>query len=165
MELSRTRWMTRLALTVALSVVLSLVGYGLPRGGKVSLESVPLLVFALAYGPGSGVLAGLLFGLIEAMLESNGVVFGFPQVCLDYLLAFGSLGLAGLFRQAGNRYGISAGVALGMSARFACHLLSGFLWFTAGNLVASALYNLSYLVPDTIAALLLVPPLLRRVMR
>jgi thiamine transporter len=70
---------------------------------------------------------------------------------LDYPLAFGALGLAGLFR----RYPL-VGVAAALVARFISHFLSGvlFFWMYAPEgmspIVYSAIYNGSYILPEMV---------------
>ena len=85
---------------------------------------------------------------------------------LDYLLAFTPLGLAGLFK--GKAWGIFPGTVLGCAARFVIHYISGvtiyriieptavpgFGTFDNASLY-SLVYNGSYMLPNTLLALLL----------
>ena len=97
MRSERTRVLVEIALTVALSAVLSMLAVRLPinfAGGTISLSMVPILVLALRRGVFPGVIAGVLFGCVDYLIEP---FFVAPiQVLLDYPIAFGAVGLAGL---------------------------------------------------------------------
>ncbi len=138
---------------IALAVVLHQIKvYQAPAGGAVTAGSmVPLIYLAVRYGPRFGMLTGAAYGLIDFAFEPY---FVHPvQFLLDYPLAFGVLGLAGLaiFRKR-PALGAVAGVAL----RFVCHLLSGVVFFASSapagqNVwVYSAIYNGTYLGPELI---------------
>jgi thiamine transporter len=87
------------------------------------------------------------------------------QVLFDYPLAFGALGLAGLFRPTVR--GAVIGTVVAVLARFACHFVSGVAFFASyapegwNPVVYSAAYNAAYLVPSLIIALVVVVVLLR----
>lgn len=134
---------------IALATGLSLITFfKLPQGGSVTPGSmIPLLAFALRRGPAYGVLAGVVYGLIQFMIDPWFLV---PvQFILDYPLAFGLLGLAGFLPK--HPYW---GATLGIFGRFASHLISGVVFFAeVPGLAAwtySAYYNASYLVPELI---------------
>jgi thiamine transporter len=85
-------------------------------------------------------------------------VIGPIQLLLDYPLAFGSLGLAGAFSN--SKYGIIKGYLLGVAGRYLCHIISGVVYFAefAGDqnpIVYSVIYNATYIVPEAIAAILI----------
>jgi thiamine transporter len=95
--------------------------------------------------------AGFVYGLVHALLPGSYIIHPI-QGLLDYPLAYAALGLAGLFRRV-RIAGPIAGTTLGVIGRFACSFLSGLLFFvenpfsTAG-IVASAIYNGTYLIPE-----------------
>lgn len=137
----------------------------MPNGGQVSLDMVPLLLLARLRGAAVGLLAGVAFGLLHLVQEP--VMLHPVQVLLDYPLAFGALGLAGL--PARGPAGDLLGVLLGVTARFAFHVASGVLFAhlflppdTVSPLQVSLAYNATYLVPSAAVALFLVPLLRRR---
>lgn len=158
-------------MAVALSLVLGLIPlWTMPNGGQISLDMVPLLVLARLRGAGLGVLAGACFGLLHLVQEP--IMMHPVQVLLDYPVAFGCLGLAGLFPR--TSLGDSLGTATAVAARFGCHVLSGVLFLhlflpaaqlPASRLAFSLTYNAAYLLPSAAAALILVPLLLRRLPR
>jgi thiamine transporter len=163
----RTRMLVEIALTVALSAVLSMLAIRLPinfAGGTISLSMVPILVLALRRGVFPGVIAGVLFGCVDYLIEP---FFVAPlQVLLDYPIAFGAVGLAGLGSGAYRRacaVSPSRGVLwatpfilLGGVGRFAAAWLSGVVFFgeyaPQGQPVwlYSLGYNLSYIVPSIV---------------
>jgi len=131
---------------IALSTVLSLVKFfSLPEGGSVTAGSmIPILWFALRRGAKVGCTAGVIYGLVQVVLEPY--VINPVQFLLDYPVAFGALGLAGLFK----RHRV-VGAATGIAGRFLAHFLSGiiFFWMFAPQgmspIVYSAIYNGGYL--------------------
>jgi thiamine transporter len=162
------RVLTEAALAVALAFVLGLIKvWKMPLGGSVSLEMVPLILLALRQGPWVGILAGAAYGLLDLAIEP--FVFHPVQVFLDYPLAFGVLGLAGLFEPTVR--GAILGTIVAVLARFLCHFVSGVVFFASyapegWNLyLYSAAYNAAYLVPSLIIALVAVVALLRALER
>jgi thiamine transporter len=162
------RVLTEAALAVALAFVLGLIKvWKMPLGGSISLEMVPLILLALRQGPWVGILAGAAYGLLNLAIEP--FVFHPVQVFLDYPLAFGVLGLAGLFEPTVR--GAILGTIVAVLARFLCHFASGVVFFASyapegWNLyLYSAAYNAAYLVPSLIIALVAVVALLRALER
>jgi thiamine transporter len=139
------------AIFVALATALSLiVVYTLPQGGSITAGSmVPILWLALRRGSKVGVVAGVLYGFIQLALLPY--VIDPIQLLLDYPLAFGVLGLAGLFQ----KYPF-AGAAAGISGRFVMHFIAGVVYWapieapTLNPFIYSAVYNGSYLVPELV---------------
>jgi thiamine transporter len=159
-----TRVLTEAALAVALAFVLGLIKlFQMPLGGSVSLEMIPLVLLALRQGPVVGVVAGAVYGLLNFAVGP--VVVHPVQVLFDYPLAFGALGLAGFFRPTVR--GAILGATVAVLARFACHFVSGVVFFASyapegwNPLIYSAAYNTAYLVPSLVIALVVVVVLLR----
>lgn len=149
-------------LAIAMSVVLDQVRiFRLPLGGSVTLgSSVPIWMIARRYGWRWGVATGAAVG--TAMLILGAVVVHPAQAELDYVLAHGALGLAGLTRRA------LTGAGMSVAVRFALHVLSGVVFFrsqvpaTFSALGWSLLYNASYLGPDLMLNLVLLGSLTSR---
>ena len=139
------------ALMVALAFGLHFIKvFQAPYGGSVTLGGmVPLILFAFRHGTGAGVTAGAAYGLLDLVV--NPYVVHPAQLILDYPLAYGLVGLAGLFRK-----NVVAGAFVGIFGRFVASFASGVIFFGAyakGNVYAySALYNAGYLVPEFIIA-------------
>ena len=122
---------------------------------------IPILVFSLRRGALLGTLAGGMFGFIVLFQEP--FIFHPIQVFLDYPLAFGLLGVAGLFKS-----NPIVGVGVAILGRFFAHYLSGIIFFTQfapegiDPYLYSALYNGSYLSAEFIISGVLIYALFRR---
>ena len=162
----RVRALCEGAILVALAFILSFVKlYELPNGGSLTPAMFPILLYALRWGLPRGLIAGFVFGLLQLIFD-GAYAWGWQSMVLDYLLAFTPLGLAGLFK--GKAWGIFPGTVLGCAARFVIHYISGvtiyriieptavpgFGTFDNAHLY-SLVYNGSYMVPNTLLALLL----------
>jgi thiamine transporter len=159
-----TRVLTDAAIAVALSFVLGLfVLFKMPFGGSVSLEMIPLILLALRQGWKVGVVAGAAYGLLDLAIDP--FVVHPLQLLLDYPLAFGVLGLAGLFKP--TVQGAVLGATVAVLARFLCHFLSGVVFFASyapdgwNPFVYSAAYNAAYLAPSLLIAIVVVVVLLK----
>lgn len=163
-----TKQLVFCAMTLALGTVISTVIKlpSLPNGGSVTLFS--MLVICLAgywYGPAAGLITATAYGVLQFIV---GPYFIHPaQVLLDFPLAFGALGLSGFFSQ--KKHGLLLGYIVGVLGRFFFHEISGFIFYTEyvgnvhGNLLAilaSTTYNLSYILPEMLATIVLLalPP-------
>jgi len=159
----QTRILAEIIVAVALAYALNLIIlFRMPQGGSVTaLSMVPLLWLALRRGVKIGVLGGIVFGLVD-MFPQPFIVHPI-QFLLDYPLAFGALGLAGLFQ----KHSI-VGVVVGIAGRFLCHFLSGVVFFAmyapAGMhpAVYSAIYNGSYLIVELIFSIIVMYALDRK---
>ena len=158
MTRSRQKWTTRMmanaSLCIALAFILSYIRlYEMPQGGSVTLASmVPIFMFAYAYGVAPGLMIGFSYGLLQFV---QGGWFVHPiQFLLDYPLAFSMLGFSGIARKLPDRWGMIPGILLGVILRFLCAFLTGvFFWGDGAGeqnvLIYSAVYNGSYLIPET----------------
>ncbi len=162
----RVRALCEGAILLALAQILSYVKfYELPQGGSFTPAMFPILLFAVRWGLGKGLLVGFAFGVLQLLFD-NAYAVGWQSMLLDYLLAFTPLGLAGVFR--GKAWGIFPGTVLGCAGRFVVHFISG---VTIYRIVAptevpgfgtfdnaylySLVYNAAYLLPSVIVALVL----------
>lgn len=182
MTASRTRILAEAGLSIAMAYVLGrFMIFKLPFGGSVSLDMLPILVLALRRGALPGILTGALYGVLNWTIDPVAVVH-WAQFLLDYTVAYGLVGLAGLGSKAWRRAGSSPLTGLtvagafalaGMFARFGAHFVSGIVFFSAyapaGQPVAlySLIYNATYMGPSAIlcliAALVVLPVLERAV--
>ena len=162
---TRTRMLCEGAIMVALAQILSYIKImELPNGGSLTPAMFPILLFAVRWGLADGLLAGFVFGLLQLMFD-GAYAWGWQSMLLDYLVAFTPLGLAGLFQ--GKRWGIFAGTVLGCFARFVVHFISGVTIYRIyapteilgtvfdNPTLYSIVYNGSYMLPNTILALVI----------
>ena len=150
-----TRILAEITIFVALATALSfIIIYQFPQGGSITLASmVPILWLALRRGQITGLFTGTVYGFIQFAILPFIVPGAYApiQVLLDYPLAFGVLGLAGLFQKRPL-----VGVTVGITGRFIMHFVSGvFFWAPiitpeSNPLVYSAVYNGSYLLPELV---------------
>lgn len=111
------------AVLVAVAEILSFIKlWEMPWGGSVVLSMVPLVLYAVRWGLGPGLLSGFVFGVLQFVFD-GGFAIGWQSMLGDYLIAFGVLGLAGIFT--GKPYSIFAGTVVGSVARFLVHWVVG----------------------------------------
>lgn len=151
------------AVLVAISQILSYIKLlQLPNGGSLTVAMFPVLLFAVRWGLVPGITAGVAFGLLQMMFD-GAYAWGWQSILLDYLLAFGALGFAGLFRK--KNWSIFAGIILGCAARFGVHYISGVTIYRilvptevlgtayTSPTLYSLVYNGVYMLPNTLLAL------------
>ncbi|MDD6308027.1 MAG: energy-coupled thiamine transporter ThiT [Clostridia bacterium] len=173
-----TKKITITGIMLSLATVLSLIRvFDAPYGGSVTAGSmVPILLLAFLYGTKWGIGSGILFGLIS--IFTNGLpappVTNFLSyaavIVLDYVLAFGVLGLAGVLQDkvfCGKMWAPAAATVVVIFLRFVCHFLSGILiwgiyaWDGVSVPLYSFLYNGSYMLFELIISLFVIAVLSR----
>jgi len=101
---SRTKVLAEIAIFAALSAGLYAIRpFSLPYGGSITAGSmIPIFWLSLRRGIKVGMFAGAIFGAvalpIDVLLLPYSPIANPVQVFVEYPLAFGVLGLAGLFR-------------------------------------------------------------------
>lgn len=166
--MTKTKKITLCAVMVALSTVLAMISKIIPapwmQGGSVTVASmVPIIAVSLIVDCRWGLLASIVYSLIQMLTgfyppPTQTIWNFFLVIFLDYIAAFGVLGLAGgIYKLLGRKkWAIpvsGAAVALG---RYICHILSGILiwgvYAEAGQsvLAYSLIYNGSYMIPEII---------------
>ena len=195
---NKTKRLTESAMRLAMAIVLELVSKmfipEMPFGGQITLVSMlPVVLISYRHGVKWGLVSGFAYALIEMVIGAKTVAAAFQPgyfgdaamignaliMCLlDYLVAFTVLGIGGCFRNRIKNPGVSlmCGSIVALSARFAAHVLSGFILFSGwaewfftqegfpawgASLVASLsptmlgfvyglVYNAMYMVPEII---------------
>ncbi|MBQ9942447.1 MAG: energy-coupled thiamine transporter ThiT [Christensenellaceae bacterium] len=145
------------ALCIGLSFILSYIRiFKMPNGGSITPASMlPIMLFAYIYGMPKGTIVGVAYGLLQ-MIQDPWIV-SLPQVLLDYVLAFGALALAGLFKKS-----MVPGVIVAALGRFLFAFLSGIIFFAsyAPEGISPALYSLgyqaSYILPEAAICMVIV---------
>jgi thiamine transporter len=144
-----TRTLVIAAMCITISFVLSYIRFfTMPQGGSVTPASMlPILLFAWYFGPIPGMAVGLVYGALQFIQDGANFSYGIMEPVFDYLLAFGVLGLAGLFKKH-----LNIGIIVMVALRYILHVVSGILFFSMYAedqpvLVYSALYN-SFMLPE-----------------
>lgn len=161
--------LVEIAIFAALGFVLDFVAFKMPQGGSVSLVMVPIVLMAFRRGALAGVITGLLVGLLQivsGLISVAPLSFSFVvmQVILDYLIAYGVVGIAGLFRSQYLNYAqqykrrnmiitIVSAVLIASLLRYIVHTITGIFFFAMyvpenENLYTySIIYNATYMIP------------------
>ena len=154
------RALTEGAVMIALAEILSFLPlYKLPWGGSIDLAMLPVILYAVRWGFGVGMVMSFAHGLLQMLFE-GGIAIGWQSILGDYLVAYAVLGVAGLFR---GKFAI--GTVVACLLRFAVHYVVGAtVWaeympetFFGLEMVTpwvySALYNGAYMLPDLVMVL------------
>ncbi|MCA0969517.1 energy-coupled thiamine transporter ThiT [Halobacillus litoralis] len=133
------------------------------QGGSVSFSMIPVFLMAFRWGLKGGITTGVLFGFYQIL--TGAYIVTIFQTLLDYVVAFGVLGFAGIvaypMRKAIESKHVKRMITLiflggliGSFLRFAGHFFAG-LWFY-GSLAPegqpvwlySLVYNGGYMLPS-----------------
>lgn len=153
------------AMAIALAMVTSMLKLGkMPMGGSVTLFSMLFIVLiGNWYGIGVGLTTGLAYGILQLLLDPY--IISLPQMLIDYIFAFGALGLSGVFSKTKN--GLLKGYILAILGRFAFATLSGYIFFPTfmpeffdNALIYSMCYNGAYIGAEALLTIGLIslPP-------
>ena len=155
------RMLAEAGIMIALAMILStIVIYQAPQGGSVTAGSmVPIMIFAIRWGTGPGILVGVAYGILHFIFKPS--FFHWAQFILDYILAYGALGLAGIAHssvdglRSNNHMKIILVSVVSIGLRAFAHVLSGVIFFVeyAGSQnpwIYSIIYNATYLIPEMI---------------
>jgi thiamine transporter len=161
---SKTKRLVVSAVMIGLAAVLSMIKvWKMPLGGSITLLSMlPICMLSIKYGVKWGLFSAFVYALVQigldlAELMSWGMTFKIWIGCIifDYLLAYTSIGLAGLFKSNGIG-GSIGGIPIALAVRFVCHVISGTfffdIWCPDGWSVIpySICYNGAYMLPEMI---------------
>jgi thiamine transporter len=161
-----------LALNVALGIGFELVAsmfLKMPQGGTICISVLPIIFVGLKLNIFYSIVCGVLIGVGQGLVTPPTFV-AFIQYFLDYILAFGVIGLSTFFwRYRPSRLTLFLGVTLTMVAKYMSHVVSGVVYFgeyATGNVIwYSAIYNGTYMLPSLILVLAVLMPLYRSVQR
>ena len=153
-----TKQLVYMAVAMALAFVASsLKLFRAPMGGSVTLFSMFFLtLIGYWFGFSAGVMTGVAYGLLQMMIDPY--IISVPQLLCDYILAFGAMGLSGLFSNKKN--GLITGYLAGILGRFFFAFLSGVIFFGMyapegmNPAVYSFLYNGSYIAAEAVLTLI-----------
>ena len=161
-----TKALTYSAILLALGISANQIKiFSLPQGGSMTLFSMIFIVFiGYMFGLRVGLIAGISFGLLNLLIKPE--VYTPVQAIIDYILAFGALGLSGFF--ANKKDKLIFAYLVSIIGRFVFAVFSGYVFFGSyapegwNPLLYSIWYNLSYIGTEgVITVLLLSIPVVR----
>ena len=150
--MNKTRKLVTSAMLIALGTAISFVSewipfLNLPFGGTITLASLlPLVLISWMYGLGWGLGSAFVYSLFQMAVGFKTVSALFIPtsdsyvgagvailiLLLDYVLAFTSVGLAGVFRNTlSKKWAIVWGSVLGLSLCYIFHVISGAVFYGA----------------------------------
>jgi thiamine transporter len=163
---TRLVFLVEAAIFAGLALILDFISIKVwAQGGSVSLAMVPVFLIAFRRGLKGGLLTGFLFGVLQ--LVTNPYFMSIPQVFIDYIIAFTTLGLAGLYSSKikynsieNKKLKVSLYIILaafiGCVFRFIAHFIAGITFYAefappeTPVPLYSFLYNGSYMLPGFI---------------
>lgn len=152
------------AMSIALGTVLSNIKvFRFPTGGSITLLS--MLVISLPgffFGVVPGILTGVAYGVLQMLVDPY-ILFP-SQMIVDYILAFGALGLSGLF--VNSKHALIKGYIAAIIGRYIFAVISGWIFFGSyawegwSALPYSLVYNAIYIFAEAAitVAVLAIPP-------
>ncbi|WP_124064813.1 energy-coupled thiamine transporter ThiT [Clostridium sp. E02] len=165
----KTRQLVYCAGAMALAVVTSFIKFAsLPFGGSITLFSMLFIcLIGNVYGLKAGIMTGISYGILQFILGPY--IYAPLQVLLDYPLAFGALGLSGLFWNKKN--GLILGYITGVFGRYLCHVISGYLFFASyapenvNPFLYTLGYNATYILPEMLLTIVILylPPVIKAI--
>ncbi len=157
------------AVFIALAFVTSNIKlFQMPLGGSVTLLSMLFVcLVGYFYGFRTGIIVGVVYGLLQFIIKPE--FYTIWQVLVDYPLAFGALGLAGLgyHLERKLKYGsVMLGYLLGVFGRYVFAFISGWIFFGTyapkgwNPIIYSLAYNGAYLGAEAAITLVILalPP-------
>lgn len=162
----KTRQLVYCAGAMALAMVASFIKFAsLPFGGSITLFSMLFIcLIGYVYGLKIGIMTGVAYGILQFIIGPY--IYAPLQVLLDYPLAFGALGLSGLF--CNKKHGLMTGYIAGVLGRYICHVISGYIFFASyapegmNPFLYTMVYNATYILPELIVTVIILyfPPVL-----
>lgn len=169
-KITKTQVLAESAIMVALSIAIFAVSDMLPwpfvyGGGFSIFGQVPIILISYRHGIKNGLPAALVLAMFEMMMGYKNFTYvtGLAAYLIvafaDYIVAFGCLGLGGMFRDKfGGKQSIemAAGGGVVCVIRFICHFISGVtIWrgyCPEGMAVGlySFIYNGSYMIIELV---------------
>ena len=152
---SKTRMIAEAGVAIAIAQVLSFITlFHMPQGGSIKAASlVPLMIFAYRWGGTRGIWAGVVYGVLHFLLGFK-LSIHYLSIILDYLVAYGAIGVCGYFKD--NITGLVSGSIVAIALRWFASVTSGAVVFASyapqgqNPWIYSMIYNASYMVPDGI---------------
>ena len=161
-----TRQLVFSAMAIAVATVTSFIKLlDMPMGGSVTLLSMLFIcLIGYWYGVRAGLMTAIAYGFLQLIIDPY--IMSLPQMLVDYIFAFGALGLSGVF--SGSKNGLIKGYVLGVLGRYFFSFLSGMIFFgiyaadyNMSAPVYSLVYNGAYLGAEAVLTIVILalPPI------
>lgn len=155
---------------IAVATVLSYVKvFEMPQGGSITAVSMaPILIYSFRHGVKKGMLSSIVYGILQFVLQ-GGFSLHPLSILLDYVIAFGMLGLAGIVR--GGQCKVLLGSFIAIVLRYIVLVISGVVVWGSyapegmSPVHYSVVYNASYMIPEGILTLIFIAILYKKVIR
>lgn len=149
-KLNDTRSIVYGAVAMSLAFVLSYARlFKLPNGGSITFASLlPLMIYCCMFGTRRGLIVCSFYGVLQALQDPY--IIHPMQFLLDYPLAFGLVGVSGIFMEKGvfkekKILAFLLGGVVAVLFRYICHVCSGtFAFATYTDFKAALAYSLGY---------------------
>lgn len=156
------------AMAIALAVVTSMIKLiHMPMGGSVTLLSMFFIaLIGYWFGLGAGLTTAFAYGILQLVIDPY--ILSLPQMLVDYIFAFGALGLSGLFSKNTSKFSLHLSYIVAVVGRYVFAFISGWIFFGmyAGDygfnsaVIYSLAYNGAYLGLEALITLIIIsiPP-------
>ena len=152
------------AMCLALATVLSEIKiFDMPTGGSITLLSMFVIALpGILFGLVPGIVTAVAYGILQLIIDPY--VLYPMQLVVDYILAFGALGLSGLFY--GKKGAVIKGYIASVIGRYIFSVISGWIFFGAyawegwNPLPYSLAYNAAYIFAEAALTVIIlaIPP-------
>ena len=152
------------AMCLALATVLSEIKiFDMPTGGSITLLSMFVIALpGILFGLVPGIVTAVAYGILQLIIDPY--VLYPMQLVVDYILAFGALGLLGLFY--GKKGAVIKGYIAAVIGRYIFSVISGWIFFGAyawegwNPLPYSLAYNAAYIFAEAALTVIIlaIPP-------
>ena len=167
-----TREIVESGMLIALAIILDMpflkfrIG---ENGGSISFTMVPLFILVLRVGPIKGFIGcGIVYGLITCITDGWGFIY-FP---FDYLLGYGSIAIAAIFKNKifkantifkGILWSIMA-ILLALVGRTIASTISSMVFYEF-KLIPALIYNIAYIIPSGVLTIDLIAVLYKPLLK
>lgn len=147
------------AAAMALALVTSYIEvYSFPFGGSITLFSMLFIcMIGYLYGAKVSIPVAVAYGILQLLIKPY--IYHPVQILFDYPLAFGALGLSGLFYK--SKHGLLKGYIIGIFGRWIFSSVSGYVFFAeyawAGwnPLLYTLAYNGAYIFAEAVVTIII----------
>jgi thiamine transporter len=118
------------------------------------------------YGLGAGLTTAIAYGILQLVVDPY--ILSVPQMLVDYIFAFGALGLSGIFWKNKSKYNLILCYLVAVLGRYFFAFLSGWIFFGmyagdygfSNGVVYSLAYNGAYIGLEALFTLIVIaiPP-------